>query len=109
VTDRIPTAGARILWNDDDDLKVSDICVVNYHDEDLQSGLAERHSDSNGADTAEWLTDVHPVANPLGLFGYVTFCCGFQSKAVALECLREFVQIEGCDVARKMLIGAESS
>jgi len=108
MSERIPDENAQILWNDNEAGKITDICVVDYSDEELQGRLAGTFSNSNGADTAGWLSDQYPIANPAGLFADLAFRFGFESPAVAKECLREFAQIESADWARKMLAAIET-
>src|ERR1700752_1901660 len=107
MTDYLPDQHAQVLWNENEDFQITEICIVYYSDAQLQNQLAGRYQNSNGADTTGWLSNAHPIANPAGLFGYLAFRCGFHSKAVATECLREFAQIEGCAWAREMLAAIE--
>jgi hypothetical protein len=103
----IPDEHAQILWNDGEDGKVVDFCIVDYRDTKLQSSIADRYNNSNGADSADWLTHPHPFANPAGLFAYLAFRNGFFSKGAEIECVREFAQLESCEWARKMLAAIE--
>jgi hypothetical protein len=107
MSDRIPDEHAQILWCENEEGKVSDICVVDYRDTELQEQMAKEYTSSNGADTAGWLSEVNPIANPAGLFAYLAFRCSFETAAVAMECVREFASIENCEWARKMLAAME--
>lgn len=109
MTDHIPDEHAQILWNQGEDGKITDVCIVDFRDEKLQEQIARNYENSNGADTSGWLTDIHPHANPAGLFADLAFRCGFKSQAVATECVREFAQLDGCEWARKMLAAIEKA
>jgi hypothetical protein len=101
---RIPDEHAQILWNTNETGAITGVCVIDYRETELQERLAENYSDSNGADTSDWLSDKHPIANPAGVFASLAFCSGFESQSVAKECLEEFSQIEGAEWARKMCL-----
>jgi hypothetical protein len=97
MSERIPDESAQILWNDNEGGKITDTCVIDYRDEELQAQLAETYNNSNGADTGGWLSGQHPIANPEGLFATLAFRYGFESPSVAKECVREFAQLESAD------------
>ena len=103
MINHIPDIHALVLWNDGEDGKITGISIVDYRDAKVQRRIADLYMNSYGTDTHGWLTDVHPNANPAGLFAYLVFLCGCDSKATLMECVREFAKLEGCEWARRML------
>lgn len=102
MTNLIPDEHVQILWNESDKQRVTEVCVIDFRDSALVEAVGDNYENSNGACTDGWLSDVHPIANPAGLFGHLAFINGFESVAVARECVKEFSSIESADWARKM-------
>jgi hypothetical protein len=49
MADYIPGELPQILWNDDDDLKITEVCVVDIRDGELRDRLADGFDNSYGA------------------------------------------------------------
>ena len=99
----IPDQYSAILWNEDEDFKVNDICIIDHREKIVYRNLADRYENSSGCLIDTWLMDDHPQSQPSGVFGYMAFHQGFSSSAVALEALQEFGRIESASWARLML------